>query len=170
MRKPAVALFVSLLVPGTALGQAVEPELGRAAERHRTVYVVDSSGSETAGRLLRADQDSITILARDGERTFELRDDVQSVYRRGDSVRSGATAGAVSGAVLGLLASMTISCGPLLAPYKRCNAGESLVVIGFGTGIGAGIGTGIDALVRGRTRIYPSLTRRSAGAMISTAW
>jgi hypothetical protein len=79
-------------------------------------------------------------------------------------------AGAVTGGVLGLLGALTMNCGPLLGPHKRCDGVESLVIIGFGTGFGAGIGTGIDALVRGRTRIYPSLTGRSAGALISTDW
>jgi hypothetical protein len=52
----------------------------------------------------------------------------------------------------------------------RQRALESLVITGYGAGFGAGIGIGIDALVRGRTRIYPVLSGRSTGAMISSSW
>jgi hypothetical protein len=170
MFKIVVALLGIVLIPGIAFGQAADRDLARAAARHQKVSVFDAEGFETTGRLLRVDADSITIQTADGERSFDLLRNVQGVYRRGDSVKSGAQIGGVAGGLFGLWLARNMSCGPLLAPHKPCSALHTLGLMGYMGGIGAGIGVGIDALHRSSTRIYPSLSAHHAGAVISTTW
>ena len=170
MLKIGVAFLVAgLSVARTADAQTADTDLQKAAERQSTVYVIDSVGIEATGRLLGVEASVIRVQTPNGERLFNL-DEMQAVYRRGDSVRSGAVFGAVTGATLGVLTALNISCGPLLGRHQRCSALESLVITGYGAGFGAGIGIGIDALVRGRTRIYRAFSDHSAGAMISSSW
>jgi hypothetical protein len=160
-------LVAALTVARTADAQTVDTDLQKAAERRSTVYVIDSAGNETTGRLLGVEANLIRVQTPNGETSFSLHE-MQAVYRRGDSIRSGAVIGAVTGATLGVLAALNMSCGPLLGPHQRCSALESIVITGYGAGFGAGIGIGIDALIRGRTRIYPAFA--SVGAMISSSW
>ena len=162
-------LVAALSAARTAGAQTASTDLQKAAERQSTVYVIDGAGIEATGRLLGVEGSLIRVQTPDGETSFNLHE-MRAVYRRGDSIRSGAVIGAVTGATLGVLTALNISCGPLLGPHQRCSALESLVITGYGAGFGAGIGIGIDALVRGRTRIYPVFSGHSAGAMISSSW
>jgi hypothetical protein len=162
-------LVAALSVARTADAQTASNDLLKAAERQSTVYVIDSAGIEATGRLLGVEGSLFRVQTPNGEASFDLHE-IQVVYRRGDSIWSGAVNGAVIGATLGLLTASKISCGPLLGPHQRCSALESLGITGSWAGFGAGIGIGIDALVRGRTRIYPVLSGHSAGAMISRSW
>jgi hypothetical protein len=47
---------------------------------------------------------------------------------------------------------------------------EGATIAGFMAGVGAGIGVGVDALVHGRTRIYPLVGPDGAGALLSLRW
>jgi hypothetical protein len=170
MLRRVVVLLVAMGVPGAGFAQAVDQDLAEAAGRRQTVYVVDRQGRETTGRLMLADPASITIETSRGIQSFNLRNDLQAVYRRGDSVKNGAMIGAVTGAVLGALIAGNASCGPLLGPTRGCNAVESMIITGYLSGFGAGVGVGIDALVRGRTRIYPLASRDGFGASFSARW
>jgi hypothetical protein len=136
----------------------------------QTVYVVDNNGFETKGILETLGPATLTIRTAEGLRRFDLATQVTSVHRKGDSVKSGGVIGAVVlGTLAGLYALGDQSCGPLFNP-RRCTLREGAVFVGGGAAIGAGIGVGIDALRRGRTRIYPSVARHAAGAVVSVAW
>jgi len=159
-------LLTWLLIPGAAFGQTLPSS--RFPADHPIVYVVDFAGQETAGLLQRVDTSSITIRARDGEMSFKL-DDIYGVHRRGDSVWSGAVIGTLSGVVIGLLMASDAPCGGLLTS-RPCTFGETAAIVGFTSAVGAGIGVGIDALVRGRTLIYPFVSHRRAGVTFVTDW
>ena len=160
------ALLAWLLVPSTALAQTLASH--QFPTDHPIVYVLDFAGQETAGLLQHVDVSSITIRAVDSQKSFNLSD-VYAVYRRGDSVWSGTVIGAVSGAVLGALMASDAPCGGLLSS-RPCTLRETAATVGFTSGIGAGIGMGIDALVRGRTQIYPFISRRGGGVSIISDW
>jgi len=148
-----------LLVSSPVLAQTAGSTFGDLVRKQATIFVVDANGSEFAGRLLRVEPSSLTIATSEGEHTF-APERIIEIFRRGDSVASGAKIGAVIGAILGGLALKDSGCGPLLAPYTSCSAREYTGTMAITGGIGAGIGIGIDALVRGRTRIYPGKSGR----------
>jgi hypothetical protein len=159
-------LLLLCLVPGTAFAQTLASS--QFPTDHPLVYVVDFAGQETAGLLERADTSSVTIRTLDAEKSFALPD-VYEVYRRGDSVWSGTVIGAVSGGVVGALLLADAPCGALLTP-RPCTFRETVGILGFTSGIGAGIGLGIDALIRGRTRIYPFVSRRGVSVSVFADW
>lgn len=143
-----------LLLSRPVLGQSVDPRFSDLVRKQEIVFVVDANGMEFVGRLLQVEPSSLTISTSDGEKSF-APERVSELYRRGDSVASGAKFGAVVGAILGALGTKDGGCGALLSPYKSCPVqtyAANMAIIG---GLGAGIGVGIDALFRGRTRIYP---------------
>ena len=150
----AVLLMVLMAVPATA----------------QTVYVLDNNGFEIKGVLETLGPATLTIRTPDGPRQFDLATQVASVYRKGDSVADGTAFGAlIMGAVGGLFALGDHSCGPLLAG-RPCSLREGAAMVGLCAAVGAGIGVGIDAIRRGRTQIYPSVSRHAAGAVVSVAW
>jgi hypothetical protein len=150
----------SVLTAGAAAAQTLPSKLADAAARHHIVYVLDGSGQEFSGRLLRVDGESLTIRTGAGDLPFALAD-VRTIHRRGDSLRNGAIIGAGFGALFGALGAASSDCGGILEPSRRCNAAESLTIVAVSTGIHAAIGTGIDALRHGRTRVYPARKRRA---------
>ena len=156
MRPVIVAALLLLLVAPAAGAQ--------------TVYVLDNNGFEIKGVLERLGPATLTLRTADGPRHFDLATQVASVHRKGDSVANGAVFGAlILGAVGGMFALGDHSCGPLLAA-RPCSGREGAAIVGSCAAIGAGIGLGIDALRRGRTQIYPSVSRHAAGAVLSLAW
>lgn len=156
MRPASIAALLLVLVAPPASAQ--------------TVYVLDNNGFEIKGVLETLGPATLTIRTPDGPRHFDLATQVAAVDRKGDSVADGAVFGAlILGAVGGVFALGDQSCGPLLAG-RPCTAREGAATVGLCAAIGAGIGVGIDALRRGRTQIYPSVSRHAAGAVVSLAW
>ena len=172
-----------LLLAPTAFAQDVDPRLAARLGRHARLIVLDNNGSEWTGRLLKIDEAAVTLATPDGPRSI-ARDRVAEIYRRGDSVVSGIAIGAVTGAILGAWFMKETGCGAMLSGYESCSAREYAGGVAITSGLGAGIGLGLDALVRGRTRIYPSETRgfwpavnlapqvgrRHAAVVVSTRW
>jgi hypothetical protein len=155
-----IAILVATLVPGVVSAQDAAQSWPGKAKAGATVYVVDDTGAETSGRLLRLDPDSLVLLVGDTERRFDAAR-VTRIEKRGDSKRNGAIIGAVVGAAIGAFSMGMADCpgdGGGSCPGFRA-AG---VVIS--TGVYAAIGAGIDALVVGRTTWYeaPAASRRSA--------
>ena len=140
----------------------------------QTVYVVDNNGVETKGFLRDLGPATLTIATAEGPRQFDLATQVISVHRDGDSVKSGVVIGAVIlGTLGGLYALGEESCGPGMGGIggsRPCTLREAAILVGGGAAIGAGIGLAIDALHHGRTRIYPSATRHSASAVVTSTW
>jgi hypothetical protein len=171
-----------LLLWKPAIAQSA-PNFDGLVRKHSTIFVVDNNGTEFVGRLLRVDPSSLTISTSEGEQSF-TEERITEIFRRGDSVASGAKIGAVVGAILGGLLQKDMGCGALLDAYKPCSVGEYAATMAVFGGMGAGIGVGIDALFHGRTRIYPGKNGRvwpavtvapdaslnHAGIVVSARW
>lgn len=157
-----IAILAVALVPGVASAQGTAsswPVLATVGPS--TVYVLDDTGVETAGKLLRLDLDSLVLLVRDTERRFEAAR-VRRIEKRGDSLRNGVHIGALVGAAIGLLSAGISDC-PGDDPGGSCPGARAA---GFALSIGtfAAIGAGIDALAVGRTTWYeaPAASPRAA--------
>jgi hypothetical protein len=129
-----------------------------------TVYVLDDTGAETSGKLVRLNADSIVILAGGGERTFDAAR-IRRVQKRGDSIRNGVIIGAVVGVVLGGIGAGIADC-PGVDQNGCAGARAGLFVLS--TSVYTAIGAGIDALVVGRTTLYtaapPTVGRLPGGS------
>jgi len=169
--KRFVAILVAALVPVAAHAQnetsrwpALAPSGGI-----ETVYVLDDTGTETTGRLLRLTADSLVLLVDGAERQFDAAR-VRRIQRRGDSLRNGAIIGAVVGVGIGFLAGGIADCGRD-DPGGSC-AGTRVAAVLVSTGVYAAVGAGIDALIQGRTTLYqappsPPAAGRQPGARAS---
>lgn len=123
----------------------------------RSIIIVDESGVETTGRLLRLTDDELAISTGGRDRTF-ARQQVAAVYERGDSVKNGAIIGVLTGAALGFAGGTQSTCGDFWTGLHSCSLNEK-VRNGIGSavlvsGLGAAIGAGIDALKTGRRTLY----------------
>lgn len=154
-----VALVVCVGVRPIAAQQATSDVWpGLRPSELQTVYVTDTSGRETTGKLLRIDPDALVLLANGAERTFPMAE-VRRIQKR-DSLRNGVLIGAVVGGVLGVLSGGLADC-PGDHPGNGCGAFR-VAVVGISAGVYAGLGAGIDALIRGRTTLYAAPARDTA--------
>jgi len=143
-------LSIVMLIAAPAAAQQTTPAGGLNSEKLDTVFVQDERGVETKGKLLRLDQQSVTVLLDGQERTFELSN-VRRIQKRGDSLKNGAITGAIVGAAIGILSGGFSDCpgGGL-----HCGAGARVAIAVTSSSIYAAIGTGIDAAIQGRTTLY----------------
>jgi len=147
-----LAVVVVALVPGVANAQDTAARWpGLASSRLSTVYVLDDSGAETSGKLLRLNPDSLVLLVDGHERQFESAR-VARIQKRGDSLRNGAIIGAVVGVALGVVTAGISDC-PGDHPGGGCPGSRAALFL-VSTGVYSAIGTGIDALIPGRTTLY----------------
>lgn len=162
--KWCAAILAVALAPAVASAQGAAtswPGRDMKAAGLSTVYVLDDTGSETSGKVLRLEPDAIVLVVDGVERRFEAAR-VKRIDKRGDSLRNGAVIGAVVGAALGLLGMGLADCPGANAsgPCPGFRAAGVLVSTGFY----AAVGTGIDALRDGRTTVYqaPAASTRAA--------
>ncbi|MEN3336402.1 MAG: hypothetical protein V7647_78 [Acidobacteriota bacterium] len=179
-----------LVAPAAALAQGAAASgagFTTLAPAGTAVEVVEESGAKDRGRLLRFDGDSLTIESDGRERTVNRRD-VSRVYRRADSVMNGLFIGLGVGAGIGIPGAVSMDCGGILGPTRRCTGSERAnMVVGLGGilgGLGMGIGVGLDALVSHRHLLYdghnqkhgaivtvfPKVMRSGTGLLVTTAW
>lgn len=152
------------------------PELQTRIRPGHTVFVVDSTGQETRGKLLEVSTSEIKLRRGDEVRRFAAKD-VQHVQRFGDSLWNGAVIGAAASLPGALFADpRNVACEG--DPARTCTdseAGSRALVVG----VGALAGLGIDALIRHRHPVYvapgatgstvrvaPFLNRRVTGLAI----
>ena len=154
----AVALALIVIVVGPEIGPATAwhsvlkaPDFSTIQLKNLpTVYVEDRAGAETSGRLLSITPTAIAIDVDGSRRTFTPADIVK-IDRRGDSLKNGA----IIGAAIGLLTGFIGDCPRTgNSTSKGCPRARVVYVVG-GSAIWAGIGAGIDALIPGRTRLWP---------------
>jgi hypothetical protein len=152
------ALFGLLLFSfGNVEAQTSFDELPRRVKPGQKVYVTDPLARETEGTLVRLSTTSLTLLVRGAEREFP-RAEVESVSRRGDSVRNGMIIGMLVAGGLGLASVLTDDCSADFA------AATCAGVVGLNAAMGAGVGALIDYGVKGKTLVY-----RSKRAAVSAA-
>lgn len=162
-----VALVVLVAAPTTASGQpALDQWKGLNPSALQTVFVRDSAGVETTGKLLALSPDSLTLLVDGVERQVDLGH-VTRIQKR-DSLKNGTIAGAIVGVAMGLLAGGLADC----SYQNRSNdcVGFRVGMLALSTGVYAGLGAGIDAMLPGRTTVYaaPSHPASSATARSSS--
>ena len=151
-----------------------------AMTKGRELIVVEESGVENTGRLLRVTPDALTMTIDGKIHTFP-RQQVSAIFERGDSVKNGAVIGLVAGAAIGLTAGASkTTCGrhnvgfgliSAYLAYSPCTLNER-VGQGLREGallgaLGAGIGAAVDAVIPGRRVLYQK--QRTAAAAISIA-
>lgn len=144
----------------------------------RAVIVVDDSGRETHGRMLRLTADALTMTVDGRDRTL-ARQKVSAIFEQGDSVKNGMRNGFLAGAVVGIAAGVSkTQCGrdpvgigfiQVSSRYELCTSGERITRgLGVGTlmgGIGVGLGAAVDALIPGRRLVYEKAKRANAPAI-----
>jgi hypothetical protein len=126
-----------------------------------TVFVTDRAGQETRGKLVRITDADVTIAANGAQRTFRV-DEVSLIERKGDSLKEGTIAGFVVGLVLSTL---TVGLADCPEGHSSC-PGTRAAGFFLSTGVYTAIGTAIDALIPGRTRIWPA-KGKAAGAPVA---
>ena len=166
MRPFVHALLVGLCAACEASAQTAQKANDFSSFNNgRALIVVDDSGKETRGRVLRSTMDSLTMTVEGRDRLFD-RQGVKAIYElQGDSVRHGMMIGLAAGAALGAsVVAFESVCGGSFEEARSCTGGEqarqAAVVGGVFGAIGMGIGTLSDALVRDRRLLY----ERSGGA------
>jgi hypothetical protein len=161
-----VALLVAALSPGVASAQeAASNWPGLVSSQLSTVYVLDNTGAETSGKLLRLNPDSIVLLVDGAERRFETAR-VARIQKRGDSLRNGAIIGAVVGVAMGILTAGISDC-PGDHPGGGCPGSRAALFL-VSTGVYSAIGVGIDALIPGRTTLYEASKAPPAAARLGS--
>lgn len=115
------------------------------------VFVQERSGAETRGRLLSITPDAIAIDVEGSQRRFAAADVVR-IDRRGDSLKNGA----LIGAAVGVFTAFLSDCPRTGNSAGNGCAGARVAYLLGGSAIWAGIGAGIDALIPGRTRLWPA--------------
>ena len=163
-----MTMLLAILLPSGGFAQdTVRSWPGLDASALSTVYVVDETGAETIGALLRLNPDSLVLLVDGVERRFDATR-VRRLDKRGDSLRNGALIGAVVGIVMGLVSAGISDC-PGDDPGGRCLGTRAAIAV-VSAGVYAGIGTGVDALVRGRTTLYvaPAAPTSAARSRVGT--
>ena len=122
------------------------------AEGTPTVVVTDRNGVESEGRLVTFSESEITIRAGAVTRMFPAAE-VSLIERKGDSLKNGAIIGAIVGIVASGLSASEVCAG---RTTKRSCVGQGAAYVIIGTAFYAAVGAGIDALIPGRTRIWPA--------------
>jgi hypothetical protein len=150
--KRYIAILTATLAPSVVWAQGTAqswPGLDTAGLS--TMYVLDDTGMEISGKLLRLNPDSLVLLVGEAEHRVDAAR-VRRIQKRGDSLRNGAVIGAVVGAAMGLLVARISDCSAN-DPGGSCPGTRAAAFL-FSTGIYTAIGVGIDALVVGRTTLY----------------
>jgi hypothetical protein len=119
------------------------------------VYVMDTSGSETKGKLVSWTGSTIVVQTGATMKTFGPGEAAR-IDLRGDSLKNGALIGAGVGVLFGGLAS-GLDC-------PDCG-GSRVGIFLFSVGVYAAIGAGIDALIPGRTHLWSAGMSKSASGL-----
>jgi hypothetical protein len=112
-----------------------------------TVYVTDTAGTTTRGRIMGLSDSSLNLSANGKTRDFVQSDVFEIRQWRHDSLKNGALIGTGVGLVLTLIVVNAYCEGD-------CGNGWAVAGVAFYTGVGAAIGTGIDAMIPSKQRIY----------------
>ena len=125
------------------------------------VYVTDSTGQTTKGRISQLSATSLGLTV-NGARRDLVQNDVYEIRQwKHDSLANGAIIG---GSIAGLLSA--IAAVAACSEGCRGQGGDvALFILAF-TGMGAGIGTGIDALVPSKQTIFKNPGRSSGKLQI----
>jgi hypothetical protein len=120
----------------------------------QNIYVTDSSGKTTRGRIAELSPSSLGLVVK-GVRRDLAQADVREIRQwRADSLQNGTVIGAAVGG--GLATALVVA-----ACTYECPAGPVVAAIAISTGLGAGIGLGLDALIPAKQMIFWNPNRTS---------
>jgi hypothetical protein len=148
-------VLAGLCLPRPVAAQTPEPYYGEV-KRFPSVYVTDTQGVETKGRLVNWTGSQIVLQTDLGQRIFKPGEAVR-LDLRGDSLKNGALIGLSVGILAGALAAADCDCG-----------GGDVAIVAFSGLFYTAVGVGIDAMVPGRTPLWnasqptPPANQRSA--------
>jgi len=163
------ALLATFISATVVTGQTARTDFTGLPTDNPTVHVVEDSGKETKGKLLRFDATSLTLDVNKNEMQFD-RQHVNQIYVRGDSLTNGMLTGLFAGVGVGIVGGLTADeCGFVFP--DSCTGSDRAALAGilsavFG-GIGLGIGAGVDALIPGRDVLYQRRGPAGAGLSVS---
>ncbi len=128
-----------------------------------TVYVTDTQGEETRGRLQDLSRSALTVSNSDGATQFSA-EHVRAIDRYGDPLWNGLAIGLAVGTAMALLSDRRqVPCpGGRSGVCRDAEIGSRLTAA---TVFGA-IGAGIDALIRRRTPVYQAPNQWSSSALV----
>jgi hypothetical protein len=156
MRNAAAALviiaFVLFFISPNAEAQEAQSfeQLKVLVKPGDRIYVTDSTGTVTKGRITALSTSTLTLLANKNSRELSEKDISRIRQWRHDSLKNGALIGMGVGVGLGALGTAAF-CGD---SWYDCNAGEVIGLVAVYAGIGTAIGVGIDALIPSKQTIY----------------
>jgi hypothetical protein len=163
MRRLLIVVFAVASVASPAAASAQDTFggwRGLDASGLDTVYVTERDGSQTEGKLVGFNADSVVLMVDGSERRIEAAR-VSRIDRRGDSLRNGALIGLGVGVLMGLFTSGFSDC-PGDNRSGNC-PGTRAAIFAVSSGFYSAVGAGIDALVKGRTRLYDAARPSAAG-------
>src|SRR5690349_21694265 len=147
IRSVGYAMVIILVSISETAAQTPSRADTRSREAGRTFVVVDDSGKETKGKLVRFTPEALTLAVKGREVVFDHRK-VTAVFERGDSLKNGMIFGIVPG-VIALVAG---------GDDDYAQAGSIVLMT-----IGLAAGAGIDALIQGRHLVSGSRGEHNAG-------
>jgi hypothetical protein len=142
-------LMMFLLKPGQASAQQARSfeQLQVLVKPGDKVYVTDTSGTESKGRITGLSTTSLQIQANGMTRDLMETEVARIRQWRQDSLRNGALIGAGAGLALSI-AFITTLCD------DDCRGEWAVLGVMFYSGVGAAAGAGIDALIPHKRTIY----------------
>jgi hypothetical protein len=153
MTRDICAATAAVLLFATAAGaQSLQP-LEDLTVLGTTVYVVDTSGEETKGRIVGLTDLALTLKFDDTRQQFALADVARVERQKRDPVRNGVLIGAVAGALAGFTLGKPMDSTACPQRGPECGQGALIGTIG-GAFWGAVGGWIVDALVHTRERVY----------------
>lgn len=140
-------------------------DLQQRLKRDATVYVIDSTGTETKGKVVDVSPSALILVVGGVQRRME-QETVRQVQSYGDSLWNGFVLGMAVATPGMLIADPTYEPCPNNAQMRCANSqvGQRIVAIGM---MGA-VGAGIDALIRGHHQVYLAADQ-SAGLRVRVA-
>jgi hypothetical protein len=124
------------------------------------IYVTDSAGNTSKGRISELTRDSLGLMVKGTRRDLSESDIFEIKKWRHDSLKNGALIGAGTALTLTTIF-VAAYCGS-----GGCDAGAAAGAVLVYTGVGAAIGTGIDALIPAKQSIYHNTNRTSRKVQI----
>jgi hypothetical protein len=138
----------------------------------RTAAIVDDSGRETTGRLVRVTPQSLTLKVDGHEQVFEF-DHVTTVHEVGDPLTNGLIIGLLIGGSLGVVGgAFVMDCGGPPDGLRACTSTDRSRNAAIGGAVYGAIGLGIGAVVDkaiGRRTLRYARAARPGAATVSVA-
>jgi len=157
MNRYTFAAAAALLLFATSATAQSFAALEDQAALGTTLYVTDTAGEETRGRIVKLSDLSLTLQVDGTRQQFAMADIARVERRKRDSVRNGVLIGAAAGALAGFTLGKSMDSPGCPRRGSECGQGAVVGTVG-GAFWGAVGGWIVDALVRSRESVYVAPT------------